>query len=227
MQPALAAILLACAAAAGTSCKPKPVPLKQDTPQATIATLIKVYESKELDRASKLIDPLLARVYARHHLCGHAASEIYDCITELHACLNESPAGSDCGTVSGCTEHVVDGCDKAVSTNDLDEYEDSAFHWGLGVSGISAKSCEILKSYKGSDAFVAYHASYLQEEPMADHFRTVFFKCADKTLAAVLRNRSGTWRIAGFSYTTSDFLAGLALRAGEVANKMLLNEELK
>lgn len=61
MQPALAAILLACAAAAGTSCKPKPVPLKQDTPQATIATLIKVYESKELDRASKLIDPALSR----------------------------------------------------------------------------------------------------------------------------------------------------------------------
>ena len=198
---------------AGMGCK-RPVEVKQDTPQGTITSLVKLYASKEADqraRVSELIDPALLRERAREKACSSEDMTVASCelkqMEAMRNCRSKYGCFVSCGTYfeCACGTKGKEGAahPAAFAGSDLDK--------ALGNSGLDPLTCKVtdVQQRVGTDfgkinltVFAYWHTC--DDVKDEDRLALVSMTCGAKDpWIFVLRETDTVWRLLGFD-TNSD-----------------------
>jgi len=231
MQVVLALVLT------GAGCNK--VAIKQDTPQATVATMVKLFAAGDDKHWAEVVDPAVSRSGARIGACGSAIIKFGECTQALIARSRSSlaPRGPDgCGAkVEDCTCGPVgnNAAAKAMGFDSTYKYD------ALKASKLDPTACTIAAAKTlTQDALDELNNGFWDgactDMAKSDEFATVTLTCAggeQERLAFILHKRADKWMVAGFGADTdaSLYAAVLARSAEGAADKRRqeLNKDMK
>jgi hypothetical protein len=183
------------------------IEVKQDTPQATIATMIKLYASpKQTARVTELVDPVVSRANARGEACIAEAIQVERCYpTITHNIYGEIHVA----TPAGCPAPPLSQClcgDKGLSAAGAARgFLKESFHAGLMTMHMSPDTCSIADSRSLDEHSVAelnssFWSNACSDLSKKDPIASVTIKCTspDLSLTFILQNQTAKWKIVGF-----------------------------
>jgi hypothetical protein len=192
------------------------ISIKQDSPEAAVATLIKVYAGKKPESASALIDRAFIHNESATDVCQ--AERIRDIQCQLKT-------AGPCDSFEQC---ACSGKGVAASPK---RYEDTWLHQGLVAAKLAPEACKILAANEGSLAALAAELDGLCGLTGDDKLSEVTFQCgagsAQRSYRMVLRESDGKWYLIGLGTDTKLRLLALPGEARAAAKREKLNEELK
>jgi hypothetical protein len=189
----------------------RPVEVKQDTPQATIASLIKLYASpKEESRVAELIDPVVVRAHGRQGACLAEQLKSLQCDQALLKAIATRSFGAQ---PEGCPVKLTDctcGAKGSEAAAKASAFTTTDAHAGLKAIGMNVDSCRI----KSADALNAEALAHLDgrfwdyacsDATKTDPLSSVAVECGDAgaSLTFILRQRDAKWSVVGFSTDTN------------------------
>ena len=186
------------------------VPVKQDTPQAAVATLIKIFEAGKPELLERIVDPVIVRSDARDIACLSESLKSLDCNGKLIDCLQRHtpycpPPPEGCPVdVKACTCGLkgTDALGKAKP------FTQSSYYAGLNAMHMTAARCTITSADPVDDLTPndTLFESACGELTPQDELSRVSFQCADDKLQLVLRKKAGVWSIVGVPAETKQLL---------------------
>lgn len=193
------------------------VPVKQDTPQAVAATVIKLYEKKNNTKWPEVVDPALGRMEARVLGCSSESLLETQCLNELMA----SGGQRQSERCKARPPFATCLCGSKGSSAAAKNYIETSYHEGLGSLGLHTNGCNITDA----DEKVSFDEAkkllgdtraqcFCDEVKASDTFGTVTFVCGADIYQLVLRKNQSAWKVLGFELDTSIRLQSLSLAAG-------------
>jgi hypothetical protein len=211
------------------------IPLKQDTPQATIATLIKLYAApKQTSRVTEIVDPVTTRATARAVACLSEAQKEERCRPNIKFDIYGGIHGSP--TPQGCPApplaQCICGMKGSDAANEAASFLESDIHAGLVALHMSAETCSITDA---QDLDAQHSVAKLnpffwdracsditKENPLA----SVTIKCGkpEMSVTFILQNQASKWMVVGFDTTDETALSFMATGRKRTTD---LNKDLK
>jgi hypothetical protein len=212
----------------------RPVELKRDTPQATVATYVKLYDKKDYVRLDLLIDGLGERAEARQNACLADTLKSIRCNEEFLRCYSGGRYNAGC-TSEECrgfskTNCTCRGAGKTAAEG-APKYTKTRVHEVMTGMKLSPDTCKIESVEKTEPAAVGgnwnlakeYNCGDLGE---SDQLQIVTFECAGaSSMRLLLRERSRSWLIVGFDAETKLKLS-LSRSPTDVTNERKQKEDL-
>ena len=208
------------------------VEIKQDTPQASVATLIKVLEADKPELLAKLVDPAFMRSDARDVACLDVTLKELSCDAALFDCLQRHE--TYCKTPDGCPVKVrgkdctcgQKGADAAAKAK---PFVDSSYYAGLKAVKMTPAKCTIAtvaepEDLTESDTLIRDACGELT---LKDQLSVVSFTCQDNALQLILRKKDSAWLIVGIPQKTKQVLDATLQSARGAEYRKKLNSDLK
>lgn len=207
------------------------VKVKQDTPQAAVATLIKGYGVSDKQAIEQVIDPLFTRAFERRYRCTPELVKDAVCVAELLRDLQLSRVGiTSSQSTAGCPVDV-EGCACQDAGALPTKFIGSPYDRGMTLAGLSPERCKIvgvLSLSRGAD-FDQFEDVRLMCDELAPNetMSAVNVKCASDYYAFALRRVEEKWMIFSLDMRSAERL--LKLVVSEMKEKEIdeLNADLK
>jgi hypothetical protein len=175
--------------------------VKQDTPQATVATFIKMYEKKSFDHLDEIVDGLGERVDARQEACSAETLRFVRCTDELVRCFSGGAYKYGCTTSPECKDFKLSNCTcngkGKQAAEHASAYTSTRAHDVFTNVGFSANSCKITSSdavaRKDLGEWGYDESLRCTDVADADELASVGVKCDTQVFQFLLRKRAGKW----------------------------------
>lgn len=208
------------------------VEVKQDSPQATVATLIKVLEADKPEILAQLVDPTLMRSDARSIACLDVTLKELSCDAALLDCLQRH--ATYCNTPEGCPVKVKGkectcGQKGADAAGKAKPFVESSFCAGLKAMKMTPAKCAIATVAEPDDLTASdpLITDTCGELTLKDQLSVVSFTCEGHALQLILRKKDNAWLIAGIPEKTRQLLDGTLQSAQGAEYSKKLNSDLK
>lgn len=213
---------------------------RRDTPQATVATLVKATQADRPDIVDAVVDRVLVRADARGAACLEEGLKAIQCTAAMANCFRDGHLIPYCKMPEGCSVSVT-ACTCGPKGN-ADAAKAPAFSASDSYTGLkslkpTADSCTISGVYKISEkserdaALPGFEENYCGELRETDELASVAMKCGENELRLVLRKGAGGWNVVGLAPATQRLLGGRGAEVRGVANQKKreadLNADLK
>jgi hypothetical protein len=229
-QPfALCVLLLLILAASGCN-GPE---IKQDTPQAAVATLVKIYEANKPELLTQVVSPAFMREQARSAACQSEMSKNLTCTAAI---MRNFQTGVHNPLPEGCPVNLKECFCKTkglAAAEKARTFQASDEHEGLLALKLNAKDCAISGVDTPEQPETKAKALPFDEEVYCEDFNTndglatVSLKCNETTLNVVVQRKSDAWWVLGFTSETAYTLTAAKQKAGGDAYRKRLNADLK
>lgn len=212
----------------------------RDTPQATVATLVKATHADRPDIIDAVVDRVLVRADARGAACLGESLKAVQCTAAMANCFRDGRLIPYCKMPEGCSVSVT-ACTCGPKGNaaaaKAAAFSASDFYTGLKSLKPSADSCTISGVYKIAEKSERDETLWGSEEKYCgelrenDELASVAMKCGESELKFVLRKGAGGWSIVGLAPNTQMLLSGRGAEIRGVADQKKreadLNADLK
>jgi hypothetical protein len=226
------------------SCK-KQVEIRQDTPQATVATLIKLYAAGGRTRVALVVDPAWMRMDAREDACIPALLEETRQTLADAKCMQLAASGfHDPGCHFTHVSHVTDctcGPNGNAAASKAADFLSSDFNASFQLEGLSPTACQIadavdLDAKAVQKLYFNFWQTACNDVAKTDPFASVTVSCTARgrgllVLEFILHRAGPKWAVVGLAQDTRDALserlAAVRSSAAASARSRELNKDLK
>ncbi len=229
-QAGIAVPLLVCFAVTG-ACSKK-VELKQDTPAATVSTIVKLYAAGDDGHWGDVVEPALAHAAARDNACIAETMRSLRCVqaeVENMRCYPRRCAP----TPDGCPVDVAKCTCGATGTQaaaGATSFVGTSAYTGLKAAKLNLATCSITDSTSLTPEQLkqrspAFWDDVCSDVAQGDEFAAVTLKCSGTDpLVFILHNKSAKWGLVAFD---TDTFATLATNAAAHAAASAADQRAK
>lgn len=188
----------------------KPLEVKQDSPQAAVASMIKLYGSeKENGRVSEMIDPAAVRMHDRLNACVAEQMKSVECDRAL---LKSISTRSYAAAPEGCPVKLSSctcGEKGNAAAAKAGAFTSSPPHSALKAMKMTVGTCRIKSAEEVSQERLAtlngrFWDTACTDIPKSDPIAAVEVACGSaEPLTFLLRKKDAKWSVVGFSTETS------------------------